>query len=197
MKRRGFTIIELMMVLGIIAILLGIVVNSVTGSLRKARKNQTSALITLARQGIHTYYATDPNGEWPWGRAEALSGQPLSDGYIALSASEVKKSFYNIIKRAKEDHDPVMDISGLVVSNQTGEPGTKGPGYTFIDAVRGTKAHPTKLKVSQLQYGYQRSDDGYFRRFVIKYSPTLDDVIVREWTGKEEGRNQVLSEYEK
>ena len=197
MKRRGFTIIELMMVLGIIAILLGIVVNSVSGSIRRGREQRSAALFKLAKQGMHTYYATDSNGEWPWGRAEALSGQVLEDGYIPLSGSEVKRSFYNIIKRAKEDHDPVMDISGLFVSSQTGEPGTKGVGLDFIDAVKGTKAHPTKLKVSQLQYGYQRTDDGYFRRFVVKYSPALDSVIVRAWTSKEESRNQVLSEHEK
>lgn len=197
MKRRGFTIVELMMVLGIIAILLGIVVSSVSGSIRRGREQRASALFTLAKQGMHTYYATDRNGEWPWGRAESLSGQVLDDGYIALSAAEVKKSFYNIIKRAKEDHDPVMDISGLFVSSQTGEPGTKGIGLDFTDAVKGTKSHPTKMKVGQLYYGYQRTDDGHFRRFVVKYSPALDSVIVRGWGSREEDRNQVLSENEK
>lgn len=195
MKRRGFTIIELMAVIGIISVLLGIVVTSVTGSIRRGREQRAKALFVLAKQGLHTYYATDPNGEWPWGRS--LSGQMLDDGYIALSESEVRKSFYNIIKRAKEEHNPAMDISGLFVSRSSGEPKTKGVGMEFIDAVKGTKAHPTKLKVSQLQFGYQRTDDGYFRRFVVKYSPSLDSVIVRRWGTREEDRNQVLSEDEK
>lgn len=198
MKRRGFTIIELMMVIGIIAILLGIVVSSVTGSIRRGREQRASALFALAKQGMHTYYATDKNGEWPWGSADSLSSaQVLEDGYIALSEAEVKRSFYNMIKRAKVEHNPVMDISGLFVSTQSGEPGTKGMGLGFLDAVKGTKAHPTKLKVSQMQFGYQRTDDGYFRRFVVKYSPALDSVIVRGWGSREEDRKQVLSEHEK
>ena len=48
-----------------------------------------------------------------------------------------------------------------------------------------------------MYFGYQRTSDGQFRRFVVKYSPALDSVIVRAWTDKEESWGRVLSESEK
>lgn len=187
MKRRGFTIVELMMVVAVIAILISITVSSIVGAMQRARGQRGDALCVIVRQGLETYYAQ--KGEWPWGDKAA----DHDDGYYWLSESEVKDAVFQLVKEAHE-HNPMMDISGLYVSKNPGQPGTKYYGMDFMTAVKGSKQHPEKTPASQLYYGYPEEGHGYFRRFVIKYSPVLDKIIVRKFTGAEEGGKSVREE---
>ena len=179
MNRRGFTIVELLAVIAVIAVLISITTGTVLGSLKKARSQRSSALCVLVRQGLCTYYAQ--KGEWPWGDKSSNA----ENGWYYLSAAEVRDAVFQLVKEAK-NHNPMMDISGLFVSTTTGEPGTKRHGMDFMTAVRGSKQHPDKIPASQLNYGYPESGHGYFRRFVIAYSPTTDEVVVRTFTAAEE-----------
>jgi len=74
--------------------------------------------------------------------------------------------------------NPMMDVSGLFVSKTSGEPGTRGYGTDFLSAVRGTKKNPDGIPLSQMYFGYPDPTTGYFRRFVITYSPATDSITV-------------------
>lgn len=188
MKRNGFTIIELMMVITVIAILITITSGSILGAMQRARGQRAEALCVIVRQGLETYYAQ--KGTWPWGEKSA----DHRDGYYWLTESEIKNAIFELVKEA-HDHNPMMDISGLYVSTQSGEPGTKHFGMDFMTAVKGSKRHPERTPASQLQYGYPESGHGYFRRFVIKFSPVSDKIIVRRFTDAEEKNVTVYEEH--
>ena len=76
------------------------------------------------------------------------------------------------------NNNPLMDISGLFVSRDQGEPGGRGHGLDFMDAVRGTKRSKKKMQVGEMYFGYPETDHGYFRRFKIVYSVPTDSMEV-------------------
>ena len=180
MKKRGFTIVELLMVIAVIAVLISITTTSVLGAMKRARSQRASALCAMVKQGLCTYYAQ--KGSWPWGDKTTTNSE---DDYYWLTESEIRSAIFELVKEAKK-HNPMMDISGLFVSTQSGEPGTHNYGMDFMTAVHGSKQHPSKIPAGQLYYGYPESDHGYFRRFVIKYSPVTDQIVVRKFTDNEE-----------
>lgn len=190
MKKRGFTIVELLMVIAVIAVLISITTSSVLGAMKRAREQRASVLCELVRQGFCTYYAQ--KGEWPWGDKTSVG----EDDYYWLTESEVRDAVFKLVKESK-NHNPMMDISGLYVSTQSGEPGMRHYGMDFMTAVRGSKQHPEKIPASRLHYGYPESDHGYFRRFIVKYSPVTDQVVVRTFTANEERSGRQKREEEK
>ncbi len=179
MKKRGFTIVELLMVIAVIAVLISITTTSVLGAMKRARVQKANVLCELVKQGLCTYYAQ--KGEWPWGYKSSTG----EDDYYWLTEAEIRNAIFELVKEAKK-HNPMMDISGLYVSTQSGEPGSRHYGMDFMTAVRGSKQHPERIPASRLYYGYPESEHGYFRRFVIKYSPVTDQIIVRTFTQGEE-----------
>lgn len=183
MKRRGFTIVELMMVIAVIAVLITICSSAVIGVLQRARVQRAQVLCRIVEQGLSTYYAQ--KGSWPWGDKQANDN---NHEYYELSASEVKDCIFMLVKESKQNHNPMFDISGLLVSVRNGEPGDKHHGMDFMTAVRGSKQHPRRIPAGQLYYGYPESSHGYFRRFIIKYSPSLDRVSVSTFPDWQEGR---------
>jgi len=187
MKKPGFTIVELMMVIAVLAVLITITTSSVVGAMKRARSQRAEALCVVVREGLSTYYAQ--KGEWPWGEKAA----DHNDGYYWLTESEVKEAIFLLVKEA-HDHNPMMDISGLFVSRLSGAPGTKNFGTDFMTAVKGSKQHRERTPASQLNYGYPETSHGYFRRFVIKFSPVSDKIIVRRFTESEENSRTVKEE---
>ena len=190
MKKRGFTIVELLMVIAVIAVLISITTTSVLGAMKRARGQRANALCELVKQGLCTYYAQ--KGEWPWGDKTTVG----EDGYYWLTEAEIRSAILELVKESKK-HNPMMDISGLYVSTQSGEPGSRNYGMDFMTAVRGSKRHPDKTQASQLYYGYPESEHGYIRRFVIGYSPVTDQIVVRTFTDGEERSGRQKGEEKK
>jgi len=185
MRRKGFTIVELLMVIGIISVLITITVSAISGSMKRARAQKASALCTLVEQGIATYYAQQ--GEWPVASLNRDSLKPNADEsgnknsqsktVYLLEASEVREMVKKLVEQTKKG-SPVMDVSGLFVSNTSGEPGTRGHGMDFTSAVRGTKRNPAGIRLAQMYFGYPEASTGYFRSFKMYYLPTTDRVTV-------------------
>ena len=76
--------------------------------------------------------------------------------------------------------NPLMDISGLYVSRNTGEPGQKGYGLDFMEAIHGTRKSSRKMSTSEMYFGYPEADHGWFRRFKIVYSLPTDEIKVTQ-----------------
>ena len=192
--KRGFTIVELMMVCGIIAILMGIVTTAASSSIKSSRKQKADALCALVQAGLSTY--REQKGEWPVHLPTSRSNNEGSGGKddpdkIVLTGEEVRESVRKLVHEAKLDN-PMMDISGLFVSRQDGElqgGGSGGGGSNkdrvkaaygldFMQAIRGTKRSQKRMKVSEMYFGYPDPETGHFLRFRMVYSIPTDTITV-------------------
>lgn len=188
MKKKGFTIVELIMVIAIIGILLGIVTTAAANSIKQARARKADACCTIIKEGLATYNAQF--GKWPGdigdriangsigprSNEEGVRDQSDPDKYV-LNANEIDSMIREMVREAKRGN-PLMDISGLYVSRGAGEPGSRERGLDFMDAVRGTKRSPKRMKLAEMHFGYPETDSGYFRRFKVVYSIPTDEMKV-------------------
>lgn len=184
--KKGFTIVELLMVIGIIAVLMGIVTTAASQSIRASRLRRADALCTVVQAGLAAYYAQ--HDEWPINLAnktgsnnEGVNNNTDANVYV-LSGSEVRQMVKALVDEAKAGN-PVMDISGLWVSRSAGEmSGSNVPrgavGMDFMSAVRGTKHSPKKMTTSEMYYGYPDPETGAFLRFKMTYSISSDQLTV-------------------
>jgi prepilin-type N-terminal cleavage/methylation domain-containing protein len=182
--KKGFTIVELLMVVGILAVLMGIITTAASESMKASRLRRADALCTLVQAGLNAYYAQ--YDEWPINLAnksgsneEGINNNTDSNIYV-LQGSEVRQMVKALVEESKKGN-PVMDISGLWVSRSAGEKsggGRKAVGMDFMSAVRGTKTSPKKMKTSEMYYGYPDPETGAFLRFKMTYSISSDQVSV-------------------
>jgi len=176
----GFTIVELLMVIGIISVLITITISAVSGSMRRARAQKANALCTLVEQGAATYYAQ--NEEWPInfdGKSKnAEDGGSSVKSLYVLSGAEVREVVKALVEATRKGN-PVMDVSGLYVSTSKGEGNdVRGYGQDFMSAVRGTKKNPEGISLSKMYFGYPDEATGHFRRFKMTYSFETDRLSV-------------------
>lgn len=184
--KRGFTIVELMMVAGVIIVLMGIVTTAASQSIRASRSRRADALYSLVQAGFNAYYAQ--YDKWPGSIGERIASGSISsngdnehpDVYV-LSASEVRNCVKALVDETKKG-TPVMDVSGLYVSRFDGEMSgdrvKKASGMDFMSAIHGTRASQKKMNTSEMYYGYPDSKTGYFVRFGIVYSIPTDQFTV-------------------
>lgn len=113
-EKSGFTIVELMVVVAIIAILAGAITMGVSGMFYKSRVSRAMALRSIMQSGLETYYAQ--HGEWP-GKLKSISEDPTFDknkDYYTLTLSEMDDCFSEVVKESwGAKRAPAMDISGL------------------------------------------------------------------------------------
>ena len=200
--KKGFTIVELLMVVGIIIVLMGVVTTAASQSIRSARSRRADALCSLVQAGMNAYYAR--YDEWPGsigsriangsigtrGNDEGADGSNDNDKY-ELTGAEVRSCVKALVDETKNGN-PVMDISGLYVSRFPGElsgssAGGKGQsggrikkatGMDFMSAIHGTRTSKKKMTTSEMYFGYPDPSTGYFLRFKIVYSIPTDQFAV-------------------
>ncbi|MBR0313345.1 MAG: prepilin-type N-terminal cleavage/methylation domain-containing protein, partial [Oscillospiraceae bacterium] len=61
-KRNGFTIVEMLMVIGVLAVLTAIVTTAASSAVRQARTRRIEAMRMMVQTGIATYRAQ--RGHW-------------------------------------------------------------------------------------------------------------------------------------
>lgn len=184
MKRRGFTLVELMTVIGILSVLLTLVVSSVQGSMKSARGQKAAALCVTVQSGLATYYAQkekwpDPlgskaqSGSLSQSNGEGENNRTDHDKYV-LSESEVRAMVKALVDETKKGN-PLIDVSALFVSRETGP---KAYGLDFFQAVRGDKRTKKRMKTAEMYFGYPDKETGYFRPFKMVYSIPTDELMV-------------------
>lgn len=195
--RRGFTIIELVMVIAILGILLGIVTTAAAGAIKQAREKKADACCAVVQAAFETYYAQ--KGEWPGGIDADLKSRGADDeDNCEIARSEVDKMMLDVLREYKNGN-PCLDISGLFVSRSSAEPRSeycpvccsqlryfpaKGAyGLDFMVAIRGTKkdANGQRMTTSQMHFGYPHKVDGRFMPFKVTYSKSTDRIKVEKW----------------
>ena len=177
--RKGFTIVELLVVIGIIIVLMGIVTTAASESMRSARNNRAKALFALVQSGLAAYYAQ--NEKWPIdfegrsGNHRKNNGNEVDPNQYDLTAGEVRTCVRAIVESTKSGN-PLIDVSGLWVSRSDGET-QKGSGMDFMTAIRGSRKSAQKMKLADMNFGYPDSS-GAFRRFGMGYSIPADQLTV-------------------
>lgn len=189
-ERRGFTILELAVVVAIIGVLLGVVTTAAGSAIRQARYRKAEALCACVKAGLETYYAQKDKWPDPLGskvESGSLGSRSNEEGVnnysdanlYVLTGSEVRQMVKALVDEAKKGN-PLMDISGLYVSRDSGEAGRKGYGLDFLNAIRGTRKSARKMSTGEMYFGYPEKEHGYFRRFKIVYSIPTDSIKVSQ-----------------
>ena len=173
--RKGFTIVEMLMVLGIIAVLLGLVTSAAMTAIRHARDHKASACLQIIQSGIATYRSQ--KGEWP-GVIKGFSenGLPNNRHTYTLSTAEYDQVLTEVVKESinPSGGTPMLDVTGLIVAPKSSNGSW---GVEFREAIKKQKRHGAKIKVSEMAFGYQ-SSSGRFSRFKIAYNGDSDHVTV-------------------
>ena len=190
--KKGFTIVELMMVVGIIIVLMGVITTAAAQSIRASRTRRADALCSLVQAGMNAYYAR--YDEWPGSigsriangsigtrsNDEGTQGSSDNDKYV-LTGTEVRSCVKALVDETKNG-TPVMDISGLFVSRFDGELSgsnvKKASGMDFMSAIHGTRTSRKKMTTSEMYFGYPDPKTGYFLRFKMVYSIPTDQFAV-------------------
>ena len=180
--RRGFTIVEMLMVVGVLAVLMGIVTTAATAAIRQARDRRTAAMKQVIQAGIGTHYAQ--KNYWPpkGGQLQSWADNGLSTGKHVdfLSADQYDTMMRELAKVSvgSKTVSPVMDFNGLTVTTRTAASRRNGRGQSFADAVKKHKKHGSTIKLADMVFGYLTKEQGYFRRYIVQYNADSDAVTV-------------------
>lgn len=196
-KKRGFTIVEMLMVIAVLAVLTGIVTTAATAVIRKSRVRKNEALRAALQAGIATYCQQE--GYWPPGKSgtlqkwadDGLDAKYRSKGVTVASLEESdydELMNYIMTRCLNASGNPVMDVSGFTASrraatskrdSQDNLPMCYGEDVrSWVAKLRASNARGSVPKASDLAFGYSNSERGYFRRFVIYYNSESDSVTV-------------------
>ena len=149
-KRRGFTLVELIVVLVILAILAALLIPALTGYIDKAKKNQviaeTRMLTQAAQTELSSLYATD---EFAAQNAYSSFTVASRDG----SALPLMVSDKQLLTNLEERYDEIVNLSE-VPSLKSG-----GKGYFFIIADHSAKIQFTVYNDGK---GYRNNEVPYY-----------------------------------
>ncbi len=194
--KKGFTIVEMLMVIAVLAILMGIITTVASSAIKEGRSRKTEAMRSMIETGIATYYAKYE--EWPGSRLQEWSRDGVPESETRRSNASItdakKKLTGHTAHLNDEDFDdvmrtivkasvgsgsaaPIIDPTGLFVASQSVASRRDGFGRDFKEAIKKGN-NRNRLSISQMVFGYPDKDTGHFRRFKAKYNSDSDSLTV-------------------
>ncbi len=187
MKRKhGFTIVEMLMVIAVLAVLVGIVTTAASSAIRQARTRRTDAMKQVIQNGISVYY--QQKGEWPGSLKNLSENGRGEERVFLLTSDQAQSAIREVVKEsAGSVATPMMDVSGLFVAkNGTSE--ERGYGRDLKDAMHDSRKQKA-IPLSSMVFGYPDSETGHFRKFWIEYNLDADSITVLTRSEKEANVN--------
>ncbi len=174
--KRGFTIIELLMVVAILAVLLGIITTAATASIRQSRERQASSIKQTLQNGIAAYRVRED--KWP-GRLEDWAEQQHDGTLGYLSNADYDKVVQELLKEStgKSARARVMDPVGLLVMPVSATERKTGC-LDYRSVTTKNNKHAKRMEPSEMTVVYPNESDGMAYRFVIEYNTESDEVSV-------------------
>ena len=192
--KKGFTIVELLMVVAILAVLLGIVTTAATASIRQSRERQAQAMKQTLQNGIAAYKVR--KDKWP-GKLEDWAKRQNEDTLGYLSNSDYDSVIHELLRASsgKMTKSRVMDPVGLTVIASSGADGKVNCADYRAVTTKNNK-HAKRMEYNEMTVVYPATDTGLAYRFVIEYNTESDEVTVMtqgdytsktgdNWTGGE------------
>ena len=200
MRRRGFTIVELLVVIAVIAILMSIVVVAAQGAIRNARAKRASAMAVALESGLSAYYAQV--GSWP--DAIEAKAKSMTDDTYMFTADETDQIFRQLLQKTfgkgQGQKSMMVDATALFVVDRANLQRTRNSagcydnhrnpnlrhsycgnqrcphGVDFTEATR--KGGKYRIQLNNMAVGYPGTEFGCFRRFWLIYNAKTDSVSV-------------------
>lgn len=172
--RSGFTIVELLAVIGVVAVLISIIASVATNSIRAGRTKRANVMCSSLQQAIAAYYAEE--GKWP-----SLIESANTDGEdtVKFEGTQADQIFQEVVGKGfgkSGKKSMLVDASGLFVCESTAANNPRARGYNFSEVTGSSAKHRIGLK--QMAFGYQDAGSGCFRRFRVIYNCRTDSVTV-------------------
>jgi prepilin-type N-terminal cleavage/methylation domain-containing protein len=178
--KKGFTIVELLMVIAVIAVLLGIVTAAATASIRQARGRRAAAMKQTLQAGIVSYRQL--KDEWP-GKLEDWAEQSHNGTLGYLSNGDYDKVVQELLKLSagKSARNRVLDPIGLLVMNATAKDGVSG-GMDYRAVATKNHKYAKRMSATEMTVVYPKQEDGKAYRYVIEYNTESDSVtVMTQW----------------
>lgn len=174
-SRSGFTIVEMLAVVGVIAILISIIVIAASGSIRSSRSRRTDVMRNALEQAIAAYYAQE--GKWP----PLIEANVDADGKdtVTFTGSKADQIFQEVVGKGfgkGGSKSMLIDASALYVCDAGSANSRKARGYEFSEVTGKNAKH--RIGLSQMAFGYPEEEKGYFRRFKVVYNCRTDATTV-------------------
>lgn len=176
--KKGFTIIELLAVIGILAVLITIVVNAAGGAIKNARSQRAESMRLALEQAIGAFHAQDPNGRWP----DTIENRTDDDeDQIVFKGSEADAIFRQVVGKGygkSGTKSVLIDATALFVANSGEANSSRCVGYDFSTAANRNSRYC--IRFQNMAFGYPDTNTGHFRRYEVVYNMKTDSVTVRK-----------------
>lgn len=176
MKRKGFTIVELLAVVAVLATLVTIVVTAAGGAIKNSRDQRAETMRVSFEQAIAAYHAQDIESKWP-----AKIEEHIDDPYetVELTGTDADAVLREVVGKGFGKYGPkqvLIDASALLVCNASYADNPKAFGIDFPKAA--SRNSKDRVPFASMAFGYPEPEKGHFRRFKVIYHTKTDSVTV-------------------